>query len=164
MTMVPPPLVQSLPPRPISGCAPTDNAGDCAVLLAAYAAWGNQPASWAAGIAAGSSYCSWDVSSVTCTNGRVTSLNVYGKQLSGTIPAALGGLTSLQSLSLFNNTLSGTIPAALGNLTALTGMCEIIRFVWLFRHGLGRSYCVFAETGALQIICSVEPSLQRLAI
>ena len=54
----------------------SDNADDCAALLAAYAAWGNQPASWAAGIAAGRSYCAWDTNSIQkCSNdGRVTRL------------------------------------------------------------------------------------------
>jgi len=71
-----------------TGCAPSDNLCYCAALLAVYAAWGNKPSSWAAGIAAGSSYCMWDpytgpfltlgVSSagtIACgINGRVTIL------------------------------------------------------------------------------------------
>ena len=34
----------------------SDNEDDCTALLTAYAAWGNKPTSWAAGIAAGTSY------------------------------------------------------------------------------------------------------------
>ena len=52
--------------------------------------------------------------------GRVTALNLGGNQLSGEIPAALGGLTNLTVLSLWGNQLSGEIPAALGGLTNLT--------------------------------------------
>ena len=37
----------------------SDNAGDCAALVAAYNAMGNQPAAWSLGIASGSSYCVW---------------------------------------------------------------------------------------------------------
>ena len=53
----------------------TDNQADCAALLAAYTAWGNKPAGWAAGIAAGASYCSWQTSTVYCASGpRVNTL------------------------------------------------------------------------------------------
>ena len=66
----PPPVVAG-----VGGCAPADNAVECAALLGAYVAWGNQPASWAAGIAAGASYCSWDTGTITaCVNGRVQQL------------------------------------------------------------------------------------------
>ena len=51
-----------------------DNSGDCAALLAAYAAWGNNPASWAPNIAAGASYCGWGAGRISCSNGRVTVL------------------------------------------------------------------------------------------
>ena len=55
-----------------SGVTGSDNADDCTALLAAYAAWGNKPMSWAAGIATGTSYCSWDTSTIrTCINSRV---------------------------------------------------------------------------------------------
>ena len=40
-----------------AGVTGSDNAGDCAALLAAYAAWNNRPVFWAAGIASGASYC-----------------------------------------------------------------------------------------------------------
>ena len=60
-----------------SGVTGTDNADDCAVLLAAYAAWGNNPVSWATGIAAETSYCSWDTGTIqACSDGRVAQLCV----------------------------------------------------------------------------------------
>ena len=50
------------------------------------------------------------------SNGNVTVLELPGNNLSGTLPAALGSLTSLTTLDLSDNQLSGTIP----DLTALT--------------------------------------------
>lgn len=65
-------------PRAEAGCFANgtvtggDNAGDCAALLAAYAAWSNKPAYWTPNIAAGTSYCGW--AGVYCSNGQVTNL------------------------------------------------------------------------------------------
>ena len=53
------------------------------------------------------------------SNGNVTELELSGNNLSGTLPAALGSLTSLTMLDLGDNRLSGTIPD-LGALTSLT--------------------------------------------
>ena len=52
----------------------------------------------------------------TDSSGNVTELALPGNNLSGTLPAALGSLTSLTTLDLSDNQLSGTIP----DLTALT--------------------------------------------
>jgi Leucine rich repeat/Leucine Rich Repeat len=62
--------------------------------------------------------CGWY--GVTCDgNGRVIQLDLGTNQLSGTLPASLSALTSLQTLDLQNNQLSGTIPASLSTLTNL---------------------------------------------
>ena len=53
------------------------------------------------------------------SNGNVTELELSGNNLSGTLPAALGSLTSLTTLDLSDNRLSGTIPD-LGALSSLT--------------------------------------------
>ncbi|MCY3826478.1 MAG: hypothetical protein OXG10_03730, partial [Candidatus Dadabacteria bacterium] len=57
---------------------------------------------------------------VTAQNNKVTSLELDSNQLTGTIPAELGNLTSLTTrLRLDSNQLTGTIPAELGDLTSL---------------------------------------------
>ena len=61
--------------------------------------------------------CGWF--GVTCANGRVTELNLFNNNLSGTIPIEKEDFTALKVLELARNTLSGTIPAELGNLSSL---------------------------------------------
>ena len=56
---------------------------------------------------------------VTVSGGKVTKLVLDDNELSGSIPPALGNLTSLTGLYLDDNELSGSIPTALGNLTSL---------------------------------------------
>ena len=55
----------------------------------------------------------------TNSDGRVTRLDLSENQLSGTIPAEIGNLTSLTDLLLGRNQLSGMIPAEIGSLTSL---------------------------------------------
>ena len=57
---------------------------------------------------------------VTVTNGRVTSINVEGNNLSGKIPPELGNLSLLTHLYLASNRLTGRIPIELTNLTKLS--------------------------------------------
>ncbi|KAJ0259343.1 Protein kinase domain-containing protein [Hirschfeldia incana] len=61
--------------------------------------------------------CHW--SGIVCTNGRVTSLNLFGKSLSGYIPSELGLLDSLNRLDLANNNFSKPIPVRLFEPTNL---------------------------------------------
>ena len=55
----------------------------------------------------------------TDPSGRVTSLNLQGNQLSGTLPTELGNLRNLTSLRL-SGAITGSIPSELGNLSNLT--------------------------------------------
>ncbi len=55
----------------------------------------------------------------TNTNGLITHLYLHGNNVSGTIPAAIGDLTNLETFQLQLNDLSGSIPVELGGLTNL---------------------------------------------
>ncbi len=55
----------------------------------------------------------------TDTSGRVTGLNLYTQNLSGTLLAELANLTNLSVLQLGGNQLRGNIPRSLGNLHQL---------------------------------------------
>ncbi|KAL8031592.1 hypothetical protein ABFX02_13G036100 [Erythranthe guttata] len=65
------------------------------------------------------SFCTWI--GVTCSrrHPRVTSLNLSGMGLEGTIPEEIGSLSFLTFLDVSNNSFSGEIPARIGNLTRL---------------------------------------------
>ena len=56
---------------------------------------------------------------VTVVQGRVTVINEYNNNLTGTLPFEIGNLDSLNSLYLQQNHLYGSIPAEIGNLINL---------------------------------------------
>ena len=58
----------------------------------------------------------------TNADGRVTSLGLLNNNLTGSIPAEIGGFDGLTNLSLGENNLSGSIPPELGNLTNLEAL------------------------------------------
>ncbi|WP_158600406.1 hypothetical protein [Fibrisoma montanum] len=58
-------------------------------------------------------------SGVQCQNGRVTYIDLQGRNLTGSLPLSLSGLTSLNYLNLYNNVITGSIPVSLSALTAL---------------------------------------------
>ena len=93
---------------------------DCTALLAARDTLAeNAPLNWSAdlGILYG-----WDGVTVGGSPLRVTELNIYEIQFTGTILEELVNLTYLESLSLFDNQLTGTIPEELGNLANLESL------------------------------------------
>lgn len=55
--------------------------------------------------------CDWY--GVTCTNGRVTALDLPRNNLSGTLPISISALSGLQRLNLASNALTGRIPPSL---------------------------------------------------
>lgn len=59
---------------------------------------------------------------VSVSNGKVTGLDLSLNNLTGTIPAALGNLNTLENLNLTGNQLGGAIPTALGNLNTLENL------------------------------------------
>ncbi|XP_057990712.1 putative receptor-like protein kinase At3g47110 [Hevea brasiliensis] len=64
-------------------------------------------------------FCKWQ--GITCgrKHHRVTSLNLYGLSLSGTISPFIGNLTFLRFLNLRNNSFHGEIPQEVGRLSRL---------------------------------------------
>jgi len=56
---------------------------------------------------------------IEVTDGRVTRIDWYEEELTGSIPKEIGNLTDLQGLSLHSNSLSGDIPIELCKLTNL---------------------------------------------
>ena len=96
-----------------------DAASDRAALVALYNAtdganWGNN-GNWLSNAPMGE----WH-GVITDSDGRVTELSLSFNQLTGEIPAELGGLTNLTHLYLSFNQLTGAIPAELGGLSNLT--------------------------------------------
>ena len=62
---------------------------------------------------------SWEGVGVSGAPRRVSKLELYENQLTGSLPAELGRLTQLQRLELFHHQLTGGIPPELGRLTQL---------------------------------------------
>lgn len=52
--------------------------------------------------------CGWY--GVTCSEGQVVALDLFGNNLTGTLPIEIGSLTGLRTLTLNDNSLSGEIP------------------------------------------------------
>lgn len=96
-------------------------ASDCAGLEALYNAMGgatwenteNGTFPWMIG----STACAWY--GITCTNGRVTGIELPSNNLVGELPTALFNLNALTTLNLSTNSVFGTLPAEIGNLTNL---------------------------------------------
>ena len=102
-------------------------ASDCALLLAARDQLrGTETLNWSVDTA----IASWEGISVGGSPRRVTRLwldrntPLNGRRitLTGSIPAALGGLSKLESLTLSRHELSGAIPAGLAGLSELTDL------------------------------------------
>ncbi|MAP80915.1 MAG: Two component regulator three Y domain protein [Aequorivita sp.] len=56
---------------------------------------------------------------VTVENDKIVSINLLFNNLTGTLPASIGELTSLKKLELSFNPITGTIPSEFGNLKNL---------------------------------------------
>ncbi|ORY22952.1 L domain-like protein, partial [Rhizoclosmatium globosum] len=114
---------------------------------------------------------------VVCELTNLTTLNLIGNNLEGSIPAGIGHLTSLQNLNLQQNSLVGPIPQEIGKLinlyhlnlenNKLTG--EIPRVVgnlkrlnecWLSKNEL--SGPIPAEFGGLPILRTLDLKFNQL--
>ena len=56
---------------------------------------------------------------VSCSGGKVMSLDLYANGLSGSVPSELGLLTGVTQFSLSYNSLSGSIPSEFGAMTEM---------------------------------------------
>ena len=110
--------------RIVSSCATggavSGNPGlvsDCEALLASRDTLAGTalPLNWSAA----RPIAEWDGVTISGTPQRVTGLDLLDKGLTGTIPAQLGRLSSLQVLRLNGNQLTGEIPTQLGSLSNL---------------------------------------------
>ncbi|KAJ8427169.1 hypothetical protein Cgig2_024701 [Carnegiea gigantea] len=80
--------------------------------------------------------CKWQ--GVRCdSSGRVTSISLNSKSLSGTLPPDLPQLSNLEILSIQNNFLSGTVPA-LANMSSL----QEVYLDWNAFSGVGDPFLV----------------------
>ena len=112
-------------PPPTCGLAVPDQADnpglmrDCINLLAAKDALrGTATLNWSVD----TPISDWDGVRVLGSPGRVTSLVLTSKNLTGTIPPDLARLDALEYLWLNYNRLTGEIPAALGSLASLKNL------------------------------------------
>ena len=98
----------------VGGITGTGIVADCNILLGLMADLaGTASLNWSVDTA----MANWD--GVAVASGRVESLDLDSRKLSGRIPSELGGLTKLVELILSRNGLSGEIPSKLGGLTKL---------------------------------------------
>lgn len=98
-------------------------------------------------------FCNWEGVSCWMKNPRrVTSLNLDGRGLVGTISPSIRNLTFLNNLSLPNNAFSGQIPPSLGHLRHVRHLylsnntlqgeipdfsnCSKLKALWLDGNGL----------------------------
>ncbi len=140
-------------PAPTNCAAQTDvPQAECEALLAFYTA--TDGANWHNNDGWKRHYAVCDWGGVTCTDGRVTSLNLAGNQITGSILPELGTLTSLTSLYLNDNQLRGSIPSELGSLTNL-------QVLWLSENQLSGS--IPSELGSLTNLTSLNLSNNQLS-
>ncbi len=131
----------------------TEPAGDRDILQALYNATGG--AGW-------TSSANWLTEQplgewhgvTTDAQGRVTGLSLRDNNLTGTLPAAIGGLAQLEVLSLDRNRIGGSLPAELGNLSRLTRLA-------LNRNSL--TGAIPAELGSLSSLSTIGLARNQLS-
>lgn len=135
---------------------------DAAALRSLMKRWKNVPASWRKS----KSPCdSWD--GILCDeNGRVTSLNLFGMGMGGTLSDDIGSLTELTVLDLSSNRdLGGPLPAAIGKLIKLESLALIgCSFSGPVPSELGNlSQLTFLALNSNKLTGSIPPSLGKLS-
>ena len=120
--------------------------------------------------------CGWR--GVTCFDGRLVTLILDTNQLSGSIPADLGNLSSLAILDLTDNQLSESIPVELGKLSNLRRLSlsinqlsgsipvelgNLSNLVSLFLFSNQLSGSIPVELGNLSNLSNLNPALNQLS-
>ncbi|KAF8765797.1 hypothetical protein HU200_008308 [Digitaria exilis] len=124
--------------------------------------WKKFPSSW--GKSNDPCRAEWD--GILCdANGRVTSLNLFGMGMSGTLSDDVGNLTELRILDLSSNSLDGPLPAAIGKLVKLEYLALIgCGFTGPVPSELGNlSELIFFALNSNKLTGSIPPSLGKLS-
>ncbi len=100
----------------------------CLALVALYESAGGSGWENNAGWLTSPDPCGWY--GVSCSEGEVVALDMFGNNLVGTLPLEIGSLTGLRTLTLNDNSLTGEIPVTITYLDLdlihfhNTGLCE----------------------------------------
>ncbi|CAN6342227.1 unnamed protein product [Urochloa humidicola] len=138
------------------------NPQDVAALSSLMKKWKNFPSSW--GKSDDPCEAKWD--GIFCDgNGRVTSLNLFGMSMTGTLSDDIGSLTELRILDLSSNSLGGPLPAAIGKLVKLEYLALIgCGFTGPVPSELGNlSQLKFFALNSNKLTGSIPPSLGNLS-
>ncbi len=92
---------------------------DCQALVALYNTAGGPSWTDNSGWLSTNTPCTSPWYGVECSGGAVSDLDLSTNNLVGSIPAAIGDFTAIQSLILQDNSLTGNIPTEIGNLALL---------------------------------------------
>ncbi|KQK09670.1 receptor-like protein kinase 5 [Brachypodium distachyon] len=90
--------------------ATTTAAYERQLLIQIKDAW-NKPPALAAWSGSGD-HCTWPYVTCDASSGRVTNLSLANTDITGPVPDAIGGLSSLAHLDLYNNSISGAFPTS----------------------------------------------------
>ncbi|KAJ1262079.1 hypothetical protein BS78_09G080000 [Paspalum vaginatum] len=137
------------------------NPQDAAALKSLMKKWKNVPSSWGK---SNDPCAKWD--GILCdSNGRVTSLNLFGISMSGILGDDIGSLTELRILDLSSNSLDGPLPAAIGKLVKLEYLALInCGFSGPVPSELGNlSQLKFFALNSNKFTGSIPPSLGKLS-
>uniref|UniRef100_A0A0A9DC00 non-specific serine/threonine protein kinase n=1 Tax=Arundo donax TaxID=35708 RepID=A0A0A9DC00_ARUDO len=139
------------------------NQQDAAALRALMKKWKNVPASW--GKSNDPCGAKWD--GIVCDgNSRITSLNLFGMNIAGTLGDDIGSLTELRVLDLSSNRdLGGSLPAAIGKLVKLEYLALIgCSFSGPVPSELGNlSQLLFFALNSNKFTGTIPPSLGKLS-
>jgi hypothetical protein len=149
---------------------------DCRALVALFesthgASWKEDPG-WFETVVP----CYWF--GVTCEEGHVTELVLFGNGLRGSLPVELRELTHLRVLRLYNNQLSGSLSPDLGRLSSLmeldlahnhysgeipAELGRLTNLTWLSLSGNELTGAIPRQLGALEKLIHLDLASNRLS-